>query len=172
MMQTQNNRFALPDQQPNNPNGGQFFTKNNEPIPLEILTLFEQQRENFPLMIDVSHKQQLHPGSFFLPQTIKDLDHEFTYNTQFTIDTKAYTDMIGMYSFVLTGDSSTFFDQVINMIIRNRTASEASLVVGRSGLDDFTFVNHTETMKYLQNNRHLVALYVFVMIDMLFFKRK
>lgn len=137
-----------------------------------ILTLLEQQYENFPALHKLMQTRALTPSVVFLPQSLKALDTDLSQNQDLVLDCLTYLDMVRIYSLVVYGDCESFLASVVRVIVSGRTAANHQLIIAKDALDDFLFTSEDETVQFLQNNQLIVAIYLFSLVKLMFFKNQ
>jgi len=69
-------------------------------------------------------------------------------------------------------DPNTFIDEVAKSIIDNRLVNNPNKVIGADIMNDFIFSKREEAEEFLINNKLLLALYIYSMVTLIFFKTK
>ena len=160
------NRFSINETDPSSSPRHTMRADNSEPI----LILLEQQRDNFPMLRSFIRARSLSPSAMFLPQTHKLIDAELSSNVALVLDCLSYIDVVKLYSLVHTGNTQQFTDAVIELIVDNRTTAKPELLLAKDGIDDFTFVSKEDTIDFLNSNPLVLAIYLFSLIDLIFFE--
>ena len=136
-----------------------------------ILVLLETQIDNFPAIKGFLKEKGLNQTTLFLPQTLKGLAEEITHRNDLMIECLNYLDIVKIYSLTTYDDSERFTDTVIDIVTTNRAIMETKLVINISAIDDFIFSSKEDMQKFLFNNKFLIALYIFSMINTIFYKQ-
>lgn len=131
-----------------------------------ILVLLATQKGNYPALSGLMKKHNLKPASVFLPQTLKNLDTEFLNSEELVMDCINFLDVVKIYSITVYGDSESYLESIKHFIVENRTIKNAGgQVLAEKAVDDFTFANAKETLAFLDNNKLLLATYVYSLIN-------
>lgn len=136
-----------------------------------ILILLEQQNDNFPIIATFIKKKGLTPAVLFLPQTLKDISEEFTYHSDLIIECFNYLDIVKIYSLTIYDDPEYFTNNIISIIIDNRNIEDIKLIINTEAVDDFLFSSKENTKKFIQNNKILLSLYIFSLINKMCYKQ-
>ncbi len=59
----------------------------------------------------------------------------------------------------------------MSLISVNRTVTKQNLIINREAIDDFLFNSTEDLQSFLENNKFLLALYIFAIVNKLFFKQ-
>ena len=135
-----------------------------------MLMLLEQQTENFPVIKNFIKEKRLTPSNIFLAQSLKGISEELTHRGDIVFECFSYLDVVKIYSTVIYSDPETFTDHIINILCQNRTVENANSVINKDAIDDFIFTSKEDMHAFLINNKFLIAIYVFAMINMIFYK--
>ena len=141
-----------------------------ENIQENILVLLETQHDNFPAIKNFLKEKGLNQTTLFLPQTLKSLAEEITHRSDLIIECLNYLDIVKIYSLITYNDSERFTNTVIDIVTTNRIITETNLVINISAIDDFIFSSKEDMQKFLCNNKFLISLYIFSMINTIFYK--
>jgi len=134
-----------------------------------MLALLETQRENFYSLAEFIKTRDLRPSRIFLPQTLKMIDAEFNAREDLISDCIDYLDVVKIYSITIYGDGESFLEEIKQNIINNRTVSDYNGVLSKEILDDFIFNSKEEAKHFLDNNKLLVALYLYSLVNLIFY---
>lgn len=136
-----------------------------------ILVLLEQQNDNFPAMNAFLQSKGLTCGTILLPQSLKGISEEMGYRNDLLIECFAYLDIVKIYSFVTYDDTEAFTSNIMSLISVNRTVDKQSLIINKDAVDDFLFNSKEDLQSFLVNNKFLLSLYIFAIVNKLFFKQ-
>jgi len=130
-----------------------------------MLVMLEVQKENFPNLNALIKTKFPHPGSFFLPQNIKAIDDEIFLKEEIVIECLTFIDVIKNYSIAIYGDSEAYIDQVIKSIVNTRTVFNIDKVLSKGIVSDFIFINKESLYEFLHNNKTILAMYVYSLVN-------
>lgn len=136
-----------------------------------ILVLLEQQIENFPAIKGFMIEKGLGPTTLFLPQTLKGLAEEITHRNDLMIECFTYLDLVKIYSLTTYNDSELFTNTIMDIVTNNRITTIAKLVINTEAVDDFIFTSKEDMYNFLINNKFLISMYIFSMINKIFYKQ-
>jgi len=134
-----------------------------------ILALLEQQKDNFHALAEFVKSKDIKPSRIFLPQTLKVLDAEFSVREDLILDCIDYLDVIKIYSISVYGDSESYLEEIKRTIVENRTANSNATILAQDALDDFMFTSKEEATTFLNNNKLLIALYLYSLVNLIFY---
>ena len=140
-----------------------------------MLTLLEQQHDNFPILKGLVVTKSITSSSLFLPQVLKIIDHEFTNDMQLLLDCYSYLDIISVFSLSVYGDTNYYLDQLVESVSQSRTIKDPGQTLALEALDDFVYttVNSASSLKmFLENNKLICAIYVYALVHKIFFKNQ
>lgn len=148
-----------------NPNSIQPVSNDN------IIALLATQKDNLPALREFIKTKGLKPATIFLPQTLKMLDGEFSGGGQDPLihDCINFLDAIKIYSLSVYGDSETYLNRIENFIVENRTVNNIRHTLSGEALDDFMFAKKEDTIAFLQNNKLIVSMYVYALINFILY---
>lgn len=135
----------------------------------QIIPLLATQRENFGALRGFLKDKSLRPASIFLPQTLKQIDTAFTNNGELVLDCINFLDAIKIYSIAVYGDSESYLERIKHFIVENRTVNSTGSVLARDALDDYTFESKDAAIIFLENNKLLLAIYVYSLINFILY---
>lgn len=136
-----------------------------------ILVLLEQQNDNFPAMSGFLTEKGLTPTVLFLAQSLKGIAEEITHRNELLIECFTYLDIVKIYSLATYNDPEAFTDNIISLIAKNRTIEKMGMVINKEAIDDFLFTSPEDMKSFLDNNKFLLALYIFAIVNKMFFKQ-
>lgn len=135
----------------------------------DILTLLEQQRENFSQLHSLVKSKDIKPAVVFLPQTLKLLDQELTSKSDLILDCLNYLDVVKIYSISVYGDPDTYLNSIMKVIVKNRSVINLNYSIAKDAVDDFIFAKSEEAHEFLENNKLLLAIYLYSLIEFIFY---
>jgi hypothetical protein len=136
-----------------------------------ILILLEQQNDNFPAMAGFLKEKGLTSTTLLLAQSLKGVAEEIGYRNELLIECFSYLDIVKIYSLVTYNDTEAFTSHILSLISVNRTVTKQNLIINREAIDDFLFNSMEDLQSFLENNKFLLALYIFAIVNKLFFKQ-
>ena len=136
-----------------------------------ILVLLEQQTENFVAMKSFLTEKRLTPSTLFLSQTLKGVAEEITHRSELMIECFTYLDLVKIYSLTTYNEPEHFTDSILNIITTNRVITAEKLIINKEAIDDFLFTSKEGMQDFLLNNKFLISLYIFSMINTIFYKQ-
>lgn len=136
-----------------------------------ILVLLEQQNDNFPAMAEFLAEKGLSSTVLFLAQSLKGIAEEISYRNELLIECFTYLDIVKIYSLVIYNDPEAFTNNIISLITNNRIVTKPSLVINHDAIDDFLFTSMEDMQSFIENNKFLLALYIFAVVNKMFFKQ-
>lgn len=136
----------------------------------QILVLLEQQVDNFPELKDFVKTKGIKPSNLFLPQTLKGISEEIGFRQSLVLEALDYLDVVKFYSTVLYSDPEVFLNRISLLIVENRTVNNINNAINKSAIDDFIFNSKEEAYEFLINNKFLIALYLFSLVNLIFYK--
>lgn len=136
-----------------------------------ILVLLEQQNDNFPAMAGFLKDKGLNSVTLLLAQSLKSIAEEVGHRNDLVIECFQYFELVELYSLILYKDHSAFVHHLIGILCRNRTVTEQKFIINKDAIDDFIFNSKEELTSFLENNKFLISLYIFSMVNKLFFKQ-
>jgi len=136
-----------------------------------ILVLLEQQTENFAAMKSFLTEKGLTPSTLFLSQTLKGIAEEITHRNELMIECFTYLDLVKIYSLTTYNEPEHFTDSILNIITTNRVITAEKLIINKEAIDDFLFTSKEGMQDFLLNNKFLISLYIFSMINTIFYKQ-
>lgn len=145
--------------------------ENNITSNEQILVLLEQQSENFPILKSFVISKNIKPSNLFLPQTLKGLAEDLSTDNNVIFDALNYLDVVKFYSTVLYSDPEIFINRIILLIVENRTVNNIAGSINRSSIDDFIFNSKEEANAFLADNKILLAIYLFSLVNLIFYKQ-
>jgi hypothetical protein len=131
---------------------------------LDMLSLLDQQKENFPALLGYVQAKNMTPALVFLPQTLKQIDAEFNINNQLLYECLSYIDVVKTYSLVVYRDADFFTDRMMNLLVDNRTVDSLNNCLSREIIDDFLFNKKEEALEFLNNNKVVLAIYIYSLV--------
>lgn len=140
-----------------------------------MLTLLEQQHDNFPVLKALVTTKSLTSSSLFLPQVLKVIDHEFSSDQQLVLDCFSYLDVISVFSLSVYGDTDYYLNELAQSVSKTRTINDPKQTLAVEALDDFfyTTINNVSSLQtFLENNKLLCAIYVYTIVHKIFFKHQ
>ena len=160
------------------PNSTPMYKNEETSLPVvsdSMLTLLEQQHDNFPALKALVISKSITSSSLFLPQVLKIIDHEFSSDQQLVLECYSYLDTINVFSLSVYGQTSYYLDRLVESVSETRTVKDPNQTLAVEALDDFiyTTVNDTSSLKtFLENNKLLAAIYVYTIVHKIFFKNQ
>lgn len=136
----------------------------------QLLILLEQQLTNFPELRSFIISKGIKPSMLFLPQTLKSISEELGYKPTLILEAMDFLDIIKFYSIVLYSDPEVFTNHICSMIITNRTVNDINKTINKEVLDDFIFSSKDDANTFLINNKFLIAIYLFSVVNLIFYK--
>ncbi len=136
-----------------------------------ILVLLEQQNDNFPAMEGFLKEKGLSSTVLFLAQSLKGIAEEISHRNELLIECFTYLDVVKIYSLVTYDDPEAFTNNIVSLITNNRTAVTPGLIINREAIDDFLFTSTEDMKSFIENNKFLLALYIFAIVNKMFFKQ-
>lgn len=130
----------------------------------ELLVYLNEYHDEFPGLKNLVHKRNLRPSVILLPSVLKQLDEDLENNVNILYEAIDYMELIKFYSVFLFNDSEIVFGKIKDYVINNRIAKNPNYVLAKSRLDDFYFVNYEEANALLENNKIIIAIYIFTMV--------
>lgn len=135
-----------------------------------IIALLSTQKDNMPVLRDFIKSKDLKPATIFLPQTLKMLDAELSSGQDVLVhDCINFLDAIKIYSLAVYGDSEIYLDRIEYFIVENRTVENLRHTLSGEALDDFFFSKKEDAMSFLKNNKFIVAMYVYTLINFILY---
>lgn len=135
-----------------------------------ILVLLDQQTENFQELKAFIKAKGIKPSNLFLPQTLKTISEEINYKPTLILETIDYLDIVKFYSTILYSDTESFTNDICSIIVENRTVININQSINKSVVDDFIFQSKEEAHEFLINNKFLIAIYLFSLVNLIFYK--
>lgn len=136
-----------------------------------ILVLLEQQNDNFPAMESFLKEKELSSTVLFLAQSLKGIAEEISHRNELLIECFTYLDIVKIYSLIIYNDPESFTNNIISLITNNRTVDTPNLIINRDAIDDFLFTSKEDMKSFIENNKFLLALYIFTIVNKMFFKQ-
>lgn len=136
-----------------------------------MLVLLEQQNDNFPVLAGFLKEKGLTSTTLFLAQSLKGIAEEITHRNDLLIECFTYLDLVKIYSLTTYNDPESFTNNIISLIVVNRVVDKPNLVINRDAIDDFLFSSTEDMNSFLFNNKFLLALYIFAIVNKMFFKQ-
>ena len=136
----------------------------------EILTLINQQRDNFISLTNFINSKNITPSLVFLPQTLKQIDAELTHNQELLLDCLSFLDIVKTFSLVVYGDIDTFTMNIMNIIVDNRICVSHPHCLASDAVDDFLFKDQKEALGFIDNNKLVLSVYIFSLISVIFYE--
>ena len=143
-----------------------------ETSTLSMLTLLEQQCDNFAPIKTFITSTGITPAAVFLPQSLKKIEAKFASDDVFVASCINYLDVVKLYSACIYSDGEYFLSAIKEQLIATRTVSEINKTLAKDNLDDYIFVSAEEGMKFFDNNKLLLAIYLYALISFVFFLKK
>lgn len=167
-----NNRFSMQEEK-TGPYIAPVFSENKAPVQgaLEALTLLEQQIDNFDSLQAFITTYNITPGMIFLPQTLQIIDKEIASDSSFIVEALSFLDVVNTYSFFIFGDSQRIVSTLGSSAVTNRSASGLEGVLSGESLDDFIFSSLNDGVKFLENNKVLISIYIFSLVSLIFYRK-
>lgn len=144
-------------------------------IPLQnvstenIIALLNTQKENHPHLRDFITGKHITPAMVFLPQTMKQIDAEFSSREDLILDCINFLDAIKIYSLSVYGDGESYLDRIKQFVVENRTVNSIGHTLAKESLDDFIFNKKEDALAFLDNNKLLLAIYVYALINFILY---
>ena len=135
----------------------------------QIIPLLATQKDNCPVLRSFLKEKSLRPASIFLPQTLKQIDTEFTNNGDLVLDCVNFLDIIKIYSIEVYGDSESYLERIKHFVVENRTVNSTGSVLAKEALDDYTFAKREDALAFLDSNKLLLAIYVYSLINFILY---
>lgn len=136
-----------------------------------ILVLLEQQSDNFLAIKSFLNEKNLNPSVIFLSQTLKNIAEEITYRNELVIECFNYLDLVKIYSLIIYNDPEHFINNILQVITSNRVITNEKLVINKDAIDDFLFTSQEDMQNFILNNKFLISLYIFSIINTIFYKQ-
>lgn len=146
-----------------------YFLKETKVDNIDILTLLEQQQENFPALYNYVKGKNISPSIIFLPQTLKQIDAEFSIHQELLYECLTYLDIVKTYSFITYNDTNFFTENIKKIIVENRTVLQHANCIAKDTIDDFIFSNQNEAYEFLENNKTILAIHIFSLVFLIFY---
>lgn len=135
----------------------------------KILMLLNQQKDNFPYLQQFIISKNIRPATVFLPQTIASITSELSSREDLVIDCINYLDVVKFYSILLYNDPDFYIDTIKRIIVENRTIENISGLLAKEKLDDYIFSDKDKVYYFLNNNKSLISIYLFSLINLIFY---
>ena len=132
----------------------------------KLLIYLDTQVQSFPFLEEYVKTKFITPGSFFLPQTLRQIDNDLTHNQELIVDTLDYLDTVKLYSAVVYGDGDAFIDELIRNATNSRVIRDRNLMLAQSGLDDYTFESAESATKFMENNPFVFSIYIYSLVKL------
>ena len=132
----------------------------------KLLVYLDTQVQSFPFLEEYVKTKFITPGSFFLPQTLRQVDSDLTHNQELIVDTLGYLDTVKLYSTVVYGDGEAFIDEMIRNTANSRAIRDRNLMLAQSGLDDYTFESAEAATKFMENNPFVFSIYIYSLVKL------
>lgn len=139
-------------------------TKNTVLNLSELLVYLNQYHDDFPGLKSLVYKRNLRPSVILLPSVLKQLDEDLENNVNILYEAIDYMELIKFYSVFLFNDSEIVFGKIKDYVINNRIAKNPNYILAKNRLDDFYFVNYEEANALLDNNKIIIAIYIFTIV--------
>lgn len=136
-----------------------------------ILGLLNSQINNYPAMYVFCKTNVSHPSTILVPQTLKLIDGEITRNSTFLYEAFTFLETMALFSLQETGLCGYMFNNVVEMLGSTRTVEKEDLLLGSTELSNIIYTDNTNVMNLLNNNKILVAIYVFSMVCTIFYNK-
>lgn len=143
----------------------------NEIIGDKLLVLLEQQTDNFITLKEYINARNIKPSTVFLPQTLKKIAEDLSVNDSIIFEAINYLDVVKFYSTILYNDPEVFISNICSIIVEDRTVNDVRKVINQSSMDDFIFNTKEEANEFLLNNKVLIAIYLFSLVNLIFYKQ-
>lgn len=134
-----------------------------------MLVMLNVQKDNFPLLSGLLKTKFGNPGSIFLPQNLQMLDDEVNVKEDVVIECMAYLDVVKNYSIGIYGDSETYINQIVQSIVTSRTVFDLNKVLGKNVVQDYLYSDKKSFYEFLNNNKILIAIYIFSLVNFITF---
>ena len=132
----------------------------------KMLVFLDDRASSFPFLDSFVKSKYITPGVFFLPQTLKVIDNELSYNQELVPQTLDYIDMVKVYSSIVYGDAEHFTNELIKIAASNRVIGNPTLMLATDALDDYTFTSQQAAVEFLQNNPMVLSIYVYTLVQL------
>lgn len=137
----------------------------------DILSMLEQQLDNFPTIKNLVSSKDLCPGNIFLPQTLKLIEQELTFKEEIIVELITFLDIINNYSFIVYGDNTVFLDNIIDNIVFSRTVSNSiKNLLAKDSLDDYIFSTREDAIIFINDNKLILGIYIYSLLYIVFYK--
>lgn len=132
----------------------------------KMLVFLDDRAAIFPFLDTFIKNKYITPGVFFLPQTLKVIDNDLSFNQELVSDALAYLDMVKIYSAIVYGDAEHFTNEVSKIATSNRVVANPSLMLAGAALDDFTFTSQSAATEFIHNNPMVLSIYVYTLAQL------
>lgn len=139
---------------------------------LNLLMLLEQQSDNFAPIKAFITNIGITPATVFLPQSLKKIEAKLSSDDLFVSSCFNYLDMIKLYSLCIYDDGERFLSGITEQLIATRTVLSANKVLAKDNLDDYIFTDAKEGLEFFNNNKLLLAIYLYTLISFIFYSKK
>lgn len=135
-----------------------------------MIALLATQKDNHVYLREFIKAKGIRPSTIFLPQTLKMLDVELSSGKDdLILDCLNFLDAIKIYSLSVYGDSESYLDRIKHFIVENRTVENIRHTLSGESLDSYMFAKKEDTIAFLHNNKLLVAMYVYALINFILY---
>lgn len=134
-----------------------------------IIALLATQKDNHIHLAEFVKSKSMKPAMVFLPQTMKMVDAELSNKEDLIMDCINFLDAIKIYSLSVYGDSECYLERIKHFLVENRTVNSINHSLAKDALDDFIFAKREDTMSFLDNNKLLLAIYVYSLINFILY---
>lgn len=138
----------------------------------DMLSLLQEQLNNFPALNTYISSKKLYPSSIFLPQVLKSIDNELKLHEQLIFEAISFLDIVKTFSFIIYNNPEHFTTNIVNIIASNRTLDDANSCLAIEAYDDFLFTKKEEVCEFLNNNKLILSIYILSLISLIFYTEK
>lgn len=132
----------------------------------KMLVFLNDRATSFPFLDSFVKTKYITPGVFFLPQTLKVVDNDLSYNQELISDALGYLDIVKIYSAIVYGDLEHFSNEVIKTAVSNRVIGDSSLTLANAAVDDYTFTSQSAAVEFLNNNPLVLSIYIYALVQL------
>jgi hypothetical protein len=140
-----------------------------ENTTLSILEFLETQQDNFPEIKEFLTSLSLVPSSIFLPQSLSNISDKIAREPNYLYSLFSYLDIISVGSLSIYNDPNFITNKFVKLIVNNRTIYSSKDSLNSEEVSDFVFRDSSEATQFLDSNKHLIALYVYSLMQLVFY---
>ncbi len=144
-----------------NSNNPQVLT--TEPQMDSLITILTTVQYKYLYLYNLCAKRNLTPSTILMPQSLNHLNEVINFDNDFIYEALNYLDFVKLMSITVYGSSQSFTDEIIRMIVSNRTVHKQDEVLGLSALEEFIFNDPVKLESFLLNNPIVLAVYIYAL---------